>query len=156
MIKKSPKPLAPGSGRIIAVCLSPVRGTPKVQVPRIDLRAFWGAEGDAHAGPWHRQLSLLANESADLVRKEGLDILPGAFGENIVTAGIELQFLRVGARLRVGAAEIELTQVGKECHDHCEIFKRVGMCVMPSQGVFCRVIQSGPVSPGDVIELVPD
>lgn len=156
MTEKSPESHRQSTGRVVAVCISRARGTPKVCVQSIELRASWGAVGDAHAGPWHRQLSLLADESAELIREKGLVIPPGAFGENILTAGVELHTLRVGAVLRIGSAEVEVTQIGKACHDRCEIFERVGTCVMPTHGVFARVTRTGTAGPDDPVEVISD
>ncbi len=142
-------------GKIEAICTSPERGTAKFPAARAVLRASWGVEGDAHAGDWHRQVSLLAKERVDEFRARGAEVSDGAFGENLLTSGLDLQALRVGARLRCGPALLEITQIGKDCHSHCEIYKRVGDCIMPRAGLFARVLEGGPIAVGDTIDVVP-
>ena len=138
---------------VIAVCVSERRGVRKREVPRIELKRNYGILGDAHAGNWHRQLSLLARESVDTMRQPGLNLSPGAFAENIVTEGIELKTLPVGTRLRVGPALLEVTQIGKECHNDCAIKQAAGKCVMPTEGIFAIVLEEGTICPGDEIRL---
>lgn len=138
---------------VIAVCVSERRGVRKREVPRIELKRSYGILGDAHAGNWHRQLSLLARESVDTMRQPGLNLSPGAFAENIVTEGIELKTLPVGTRLRVGPALLEVTQIGKECHNDCAIKQAAGKCVMPTEGIFAIVLEEGAICPGDEIRL---
>jgi MOSC domain-containing protein YiiM len=138
---------------VIAVCISERRGVRKREVPRIELKRSYGILGDAHAGNWHRQLSLLARESVDTMRQPGLNLSPGAFAENIVTEGIELKTLPVGTRLRVGPALLEVTQIGKECHNECAIKQAAGKCVMPTEGIFAIVLEEGTICPGDEIRL---
>jgi len=139
--------------RVIAVCRSDTKGVSKVPIPEGTLREGYGLEGDAHAdGGWHRQVSLLAVESIEKMRALGLDLKPGDFAENITTEGIELLSLPVGTRLHVGEEVIlEISQIGKECHTGCAIFKQVGKCIMPKEGVFARVIKGGRVKAGDEI-----
>jgi len=139
----------------VAVCISDRTGIPKTEIEAGTLRADWGLEGDAHAGAWHRQVSLLAEESIAKVKATGLDVAHGAFAENIVTAGLVLYELPVGARLRVGPALCEITQIGKECHAHCAIYEITGDCVMPREGIFVRVLEGGAVRAGDTIEVLP-
>ncbi len=142
-------------GSVLAVCISEQKGTPKTDVGRGLLVADHGLQGDAHAGPWHRQVSFLAQESADKVRAQGLEIGPGAFAENILTAGLELFSLPIGTRLRVGPeALLEVTQIGKVCHTGCAIRALTGDCVMPREGIFARVLRGGPVQVGDTIEVL--
>lgn len=141
---------------VVAVCLSEKKGTPKHPVPALELRLGIGAPGDAHAGPWHRQVSLLAEESVDQMRAAGLELPPGIFAENILTRGLELKSLPVGTVLRVGTALLAVTQIGKECHTDCAIRQAVGRCVMPTDGVFAVVLKSGTVRPGDEIEAVEE
>ena len=112
-----------------------------------------GIQGDAHAGAGHRQVSLLAEESIEKIRARGVAVRPGAFAENVTTAGVDLGCLRVGDRLRIGDCELEVTQIGKECHDRCEIFRRAGDCVMPREGVFARVLVGGTIRVGDPIRV---
>ena len=139
--------------RVIAVCISERKGVRKNEVPEIRLKREHGILGDAHAGNWHRQLSLLARESVDTMRQPGLNLSPGAFAENIVTEGIELKTLPVGTRLRVGPALLEVTQIGKECHNDCAIKQAAGKCVMPTEGIFAIVLEEGTICPGDEIRL---
>mgnify|MGYP004602424555 FL=1 len=139
--------------KVLAVCISEKKGTQKKPVDSIKIRRDWGIEGDAHAGNWHRQISLLANESVDKVRHILPDIQPGAFAENILTEGITLHTLPVGTRLKLGETEMEVTQIGKECHQGCAIRKLTGDCVMPREGIFCKVIAEGEIRPGDALEV---
>ena len=139
--------------RVAAVCISERKGTMKHPVPEIRLRKRHGIEGDAHAGDWHRQVSLLANESVDKMREKFPDIPAGAFAENILTDGISLYTLPVGTRLRVGETLLEVTQIGKECHADCAIRQQVGDCVMPREGIFAIVLEEGAVRPGDAITV---
>ena len=138
---------------VIAVCISEKKGTVKHPVPHIDVRVHHGIVGDAHAGNWHRQISLLADESVDTMRALGLTLSPGAFAENILTRGIELKTLPIGTRLRVGDALLEVTQIGKECHNDCEIKKTTGKCVMPTEGIFAVVLEEGRIQSGDTITV---
>lgn len=140
------------SGCIVAVSVSDRKGIKKENRPRGRLTEDLGLDGDAHAGPWHRQVSLLAMESIDKIRTQGLILRPGDFAENITTMGICLHRLPVGYRIRLGeTALLEVTQIGKECHQRCSIFHQVGDCVMPREGIFARVIRGGWISPGDPI-----
>jgi len=141
-------------GRVISVNVSPGKGERKKPVERVVLRREHGIEGDGHAGPWHRQVSLLAQESIDKMVALGLDVGPGDFAENITTAGIDVPELPVGTRLALGTAEVEVTQIGKVCHDRCAIFYQAGDCVMPRDGVFVRVLAGGEVAPGDGIRVL--
>lgn len=143
------------SGKIVAVCTSQKKGTRKQDVGAGELVAGAGLAGDAHAGPWHRQVSLLALESIEKMRALGLDVGPGDFAENLTTEGIELVALPVGTRLAIGPQALgEVTQIGKECHSRCAIYYEAGDCVMPREGIFIRVLHGGPVRVGDVIEVV--
>ncbi|MBQ9458860.1 MAG: cyclic pyranopterin monophosphate synthase MoaC [Oscillospiraceae bacterium] len=139
--------------KVLAVCVSERKGEKKHPVDEIALRLNHGIVGDAHAGDWHRQVSLLANESVDKMREKGLALEPGDFAENILTEGITLRTLPVGTRLRVGEALLEVTQIGKECHSDCEIKKKVGVCVMPAEGIFAVVKKEGVVRAGDEIAI---
>jgi len=140
-------------GTVEAVCISAKKGTIKKEVPEINLKEGWGITGDAHAGDWHRQVSLLAGESIDAVKKKLPHLKHGVFAENIVCRGIELTALAIGDRLRLGAEVVlEVTQIGKECHNAgCAIKKATGDCIMPREGVFARVVRGGAVRPGDRI-----
>ena len=141
-------------GKIVAVCISDRKGIQKREVPSIELRVGLGVVGDAHAGNWHRQLSLLAEETVDLMRGLGFDLPPGAFAENLLTRGLGLKTLPVGTVLRAGTALLAVTQIGKECHTDCAIKKTAGRCVMPTDGIFAVVLKDGTVSPGDDISIV--
>lgn len=146
--------LKKGVGRVVAVCTSTEKGVPKENVHSALLLSEWGLEGDAHAGGWHRQVSLLAVESIEKMRQGGLELRPGDFAENITTEGIELTRLPVGTRLKAGDEVIlEVTQIGKRCHTGCAIFQKVGQCIMPLEGIFARVVQGGIVREGDPIAV---
>jgi cyclic pyranopterin phosphate synthase len=143
-------------GQIVAVSASHRKGQKKSNLAECDLLKDKGVEGDAHAGDWHRQVSLLAMESIAKIRDKGIDVAPGDFAENITTSGIGIWELELGTRLAVGSqAELEITQIGKECHDRCAIYHQVGDCVMPREGIFARVIRGGKVKPGDTIRVLP-
>jgi len=142
-------------GKIKAISISKDRGTRKYNVPSAELKAAFGLEGDAHAANWHRQISLLAEESIAKMRAKGASVSEGDFAENITTEGIDLQSLTTGSKLRLGAAaEVEVTQFGKECHSRCEIFRQVGDCIMPREGVFAKVTKPGLIKTGDTIEVL--
>ena len=141
-------------GKVVAVCISEKKGTQKTEVPSITLVPDWGIDGDAHAGKWHRQVSLLSVEKIDAFRARGAEVDNGAFGENIIVEGFDLRTLPVGTKFRIGDALLELTQIGKECHEHCAIYHQVGDCIMPREGVFTVVIEGGAVKAGDTIEMI--
>jgi MOSC domain-containing protein YiiM len=142
-------------GEVVAVCISKDKGEKKRPVQSVLLREEWGIEGDAHAGNWPRQVSLLASESVKKMEDKGLSLGAGDFAENITTSGIDLLKLSIGAKLTLGdQVELEITQIGKECHDKCAIFEQVGFCVMPEEGVFARVLKGGSVRQGDQIRMV--
>jgi MOSC domain-containing protein YiiM len=139
---------------VVSVNVSAKKGTRKKPAPAIALILGHGVAGDAHAGDWHRQVSLLAQESIDTMTTKDLRLSPGDFAENITSRGIDLWSLPVGTRLRLGSdALVEVTQIGKECHLGCEIRRQVGDCVMPRQGIFARVLREGTVRPGDPIAI---
>ena len=141
--------------RVVSVNISERKGQQKHPVEAIELRLRHGIVGDAHAGDWHRQISLLAEESIDTMRAAApVPLEPGVFAENINTFGIDLKHLSVGTRLRIGETEVEVTQIGKECHNDCAIKKAVGRCVMPTDGIFAVVLREGTVRPGDEIEIL--
>ncbi|GAM11478.1 MOSC domain protein [Geobacter sp. OR-1] len=142
------------SAKVVAVCISQNKGERKTPVDRVELRENHGIAGDAHAGEWHRQVSLLALESIAKMQALGLDVTTGDFAENITTQGIDLPSLPVGTRLTVGETLLEVTQIGKECHTRCAIFYQAGDCVMPKEGIFARVLQGGFVAPGCKIEIL--
>lgn len=141
-------------GKVVAVCVSLSKGERKTPVAAVELQEEHGIVGDAHAGPWHRQVSLLAQESIDKMRALGLDVTTGDFAENITTEGLDLPGLPIGTRLKIGETELEVTQIGKECHTRCAIFHQAGDCVMPKEGIFARVLRGGTVHPGDSIAVV--
>ncbi len=136
------------SGRILALSVSRKKGIPKTNVSSVVLREEWGIVGDAHAGPWHRQVSLLAMESIRTMQEKGLKVRAGAFAENITTEFLDLPSLRVGDRIHIGDTELEVTQIGKECHARCAIYYRAGDCVMPRAGIFARVVRGGVIAVG--------
>ncbi|MDO4581691.1 MAG: MOSC domain-containing protein [Bacillota bacterium] len=144
---------APQTGEVLAVCLSEAKGTPKQDVGQGELIAGHGLQGDAHAGDWHRQVSLLSWDKIEEFRARGAQVADGAFGENLIVAGIDFKALPLGTRMRVGAAELELTQIGKECHHGCVIFQTMGDCIMPREGVFARVLRGGAVKAGDILHI---
>ena len=142
-------------GKVLAICRSDRRGTQKYQVQEAVLKENWGIEGDAHAGNWHRQVSLLAFEKIDEFRKKGGDVDFGAFGENIVAEGYDLKKIPVGSEVRIGECLLRVTQIGKECHDHCAIYNQVGDCIMPREGIFAEVLKGGTIHAGDEMEITP-
>ena len=142
-------------GNIIAVCTSSVKGVQKKNVGTVKLVADWGIEGDAHAGKWHRQVSLLSHDKIEEFRAKGAEVEDGAFGENLVVSGIDFRVLPVGTRFAVNDVLLELTQIGKECHSGCEIYKKMGDCIMPREGVFARVLSGGNISVGDTLTVLP-
>lgn len=144
------------AGTVTAICISEKRGTQKKTVDTARLRTDWGIEGDAHAGHWHRQVSLLSQEEIDAFRAEDADVYPGAFGENLAVQGIPLKVLPVGTRLQCGSVLLEVTQIGKDCHSHCTIYYQMGKCIMPSNGIFARVLQEGEISVRDTIQVLPE
>ena len=138
---------------IQAICTSERRGTPKTPLSSARLLTDFGIEGDAHAGHWHRQVSLLGAEKINAFNEKGANVAPGAFGENLVVEGFDFRALPVGTLLRCGPVLLEMTQIGKECHSHCEIYKKMGDCIMPREGVFARVLRGGTISVGDELTI---
>jgi TatD DNase family protein len=136
-------------GKVLAVCTSPERGTVKRNVGRAEFVAGYGIQGDAHAGAWHRQVSLLAHEKIAAFRETGAEVADGDFGENLVVEGIDFSGLPLGTVLCCGEAVLEITQIGKECRSRCQIFDRMGDCIMPREGAFARVIKGGSICAGD-------
>ncbi len=142
-------------GTIKGICISEAKGTQKHQVPSAELIEEWGIKNDAHAGAWHRQVSLLGLEQIEDFRARGAEVDFGAFGENLIVDGYRMKSLPVGTRLTVGSdILLEITQIGKECHSHCEIYKKMGDCIMPREGVFARVLKGGTVKTGDDITVI--
>ena len=142
-------------GKIMAVCISEKRGTQKKNIEKVRLIENFGLEGDAHGGNWHRQVSLLSYEKVRAFEEKGISVEDGAFGENLLVEGFDFKTLPVGTRFRCGDALLEMTQIGKECHSHCEIYQAVGECIMPREGVFARVLHGGEIQIGDEMEIVP-
>ena len=142
-------------GKVIAVCTSDRKGIQKKDVSTAHFSTEWGIDGDAHAGKWHRQISLLSADKIEAFNKRGANVIPGAFGENLVVEGFDFRALPVGTLLRCNDVLLEMTQIGKECHSHCEIYKKMGDCIMPREGVFARVLEPGTISVGDEMTIVP-
>lgn len=141
-------------GTVKAVCISDLKGIQKSETTSITLEVERGIEGDAHAGPWHRQVSLLSFEKVEEFKARGAEVSNGSFGENIIVEGFDLKKLPIGTRFSCNDVVLELTQIGKECHAHCAIYHKMGDCIMPREGVFTRVINGGTISTGDAIEVV--
>jgi MOSC domain-containing protein YiiM len=149
------KSLTSNTGRVKAVSISPKKGVKKTNISQGTLLENCGFEYDAHAGNWHRQVSLLAIESIDKIRQQGLNVGPGDFAENITTEGLALWNIPVGTRLQIGRQVLlEVTQIGKECHNRCAIYDQVGDCVMPKEGIFAKVITGGAIKPEDPIQVL--
>lgn len=140
-------------GKIIAICTSDIKGIQKSGVEKATFVVEHGIQNDAHAGPWHRQVSLLSHEAIEDFRSKGAEVSDGAFGENIVVSGIVLHELPVGTKLRANNVLFEVTQIGKECHQHCQIFHKMGDCIMPRLGIFARVIEGGEIGKDDEITI---
>ena len=136
-------------GKVIAVCTSERKRLQKSDVKSAHFTTEWGIDGDAHAGKWHRQISLLSADKIAAFNEKGANVIPGAFGENLVVEGFDFRSLPVGTLLRCGDVLLEMTQIGKQCHSHCEIYKKMGDCIMPREGVFARVIEPGTITVGD-------
>lgn len=140
--------------KIVSVAVSKKKGTRKKIVNEALLIRDHGIEGDAHAGPWHRQVSFLAAESIENARRQGLEVTFGDFAENIATSGIAWQEIPLGTQLRLGdSVLVEVTQIGKECHNRCAIYYMAGDCIMPKEGIFARVLEGGKIRPGDMIRV---
>ncbi len=145
------------TGTVKAVCTSKKKGTEKQAVERIHVRPNHGIDGDAHGGNWHRQVSLLSYDKVKAFNQRGANVGHGAFGENLVVEGVDFKTLPVGSRFLVGTAELRMTQIGKECHSHCAIYKRMGECIMPHEGVFAEVLKEGDIAAGDELTVIfPD
>jgi MOSC domain-containing protein YiiM len=139
---------------IVAVCLSEKKGTPKKAIDKVLLKEDFGLSGDAHAGNWHRQVSLLDYGKVEEFNAKGAGVDHGAFGENLLVSGLDLRNLPIGTKLKIGPATLEVTQIGKECHSRCQIYDRVGDCIMPREGIFAKVLQGGEVKKGDEVKVV--
>ena len=141
-------------GKVTAVCISEKKGTQKRNVHEALFIEDFGLENDAHAGKWHRQVSLLSYEKIQDFKKKGAPVEDGAFGENLIVSGIDFKNLPVGTRFQSGDVVMEMTQIGKECHSGCEIYKIMGDCIMPREGVFARVIRGGRIREGDELTVL--
>lgn len=141
-------------GKVISVNISEIRGIQKHNVGRAKLIEDYGIENDAHAGKWHRQVSLLSHEKIEAFRAKGAEVKDGAFGENIVVSGIDFKTLPVGTRFQCNDVILEMTQIGKECHHGCEIFQKMGECIMPREGVFAKIIHGGEIAVGDEMTIL--
>lgn len=141
-------------GKVVAVCISEKKGTQKVNIGKAEFIENFGLQNDAHAGNWHRQVSLLSNDKIEAFRAKGIDIVYGAFGENLVVEDIDFAKLPIGTRFQCKEVILELTQIGKKCHNECEIFKKVGDCIMPREGVFARVLHGGVIEVGDDLLVI--
>jgi len=142
------------TAQVVAVNISKQKGVQKTPVAEVQLQENHGIVGDAHSGDWHRQVSLLAEESIDKMRRMGLDVDPGAFAENITTRGVDLVSMPIGTRLVLGDTLLEVTQIGKECHSRCAIYHQAGDCVMPKEGIFAKVIRGGVVQAGSAVQIL--
>jgi len=143
--------------KLVSIAVSSKKGMSKQPVEEALLIRDHGIEGDAHAGPWHRQVSFLTSESIDRVRRDGFDVRFGSFAENLATLGINWSEIPVGARLKLGAsALVEITQIGKKCHSKCAIYHQQGDCIMPREGIFAKVIEGGAIRCGDRISIVDE
>jgi MOSC domain-containing protein YiiM len=141
-------------GRVLAVNISEAKGTKKTNIRSCDVVKDHGLKGDAHAGPWHRQISLLANESIEKMKAMGLKVGYGDFAENITTEGIDLVHLPIGTTMRIGdSVLLRVTQIGKECHTRCAIYYQAGDCVMPKEGIFAEVLSEGEIKAGDEVVI---
>ena len=143
-------------GNVIAVCISEKKGVQKKNVGSARFIEDWGIENDAHAGTWHRQVSLLSHDRVEEFRARGAVVEDGAFGENLVVSGFDFKNLPVGTKFRCNDVLLEMTQIGKQCHAHCEIYKVMGDCIMPLEGVFARVLHGGTISVGDTLSIVEE
>lgn len=141
-------------GVLKGICISEKKGTKKREVSEVFLKENWGLEGDAHAGHWHRQVSLLSSEKIDAFREKGAKVVYGDFGENLIVDGFDFRSLPVGTRFRIGEAILEMSQIGKECHSHCAIYQTMGDCIMPREGVFAVVKKAGCIRVGDSVECL--
>ncbi len=141
------------AGKVLAVCISSKKGTRKYKILQAEVIKNYGIKGDAHAGKWHRQISIL--DKSSILKLKDIKAEPGMFGENIVSEGINPSSVNIGMLLKVGKSVIlKITQIGKECHEECEIKKLTGKCIMPLEGIFCKVIEGGIIKPGDRIEIL--
>ena len=141
-------------GKITGICISEKRGVQKHLITEANIVCDWGIEGDAHGGKWHRQISLLSKEKVDAFKAKGADIHPGSFGENLIVEGVDFSSMPVGTRFVIGDVVLEMTQIGKECHNHCLIYKTMGDCIMPREGVFAEVITGWHIKIGQEVTCI--
>ena len=142
-------------GKLIAINISEKRGTEKKEIQEAQLVTDFGIAGDAHAGKWHRQVSLLSFEKIEDFKARGARIENGAFGENLIVSGFDFKTLPLGTRFQIGDTLLEMTQIGKQCHSHCAIYQRMGECIMPKEGVFAVVLKGGTIKKGDEVTMIP-
>lgn len=141
--------------KITSIAISKKKGTRKTRIDKVIVKKEHGIEGDAHSGPWHRQVSFLASESIEAARKNGLNVTFGDFAENFATEGVDWKKIPVGTHLKLGDNTlVEVTQIGKECHNRCAIYYQAGDCIMPKEGIFARVLEGGDVQTGDPVEII--
>jgi len=141
--------------KIISIATSKKKGTRKTIVDSVLVKKDYGIEGDAHSGPWHRQVSFLSSESIEAAKSRGLDVTFGDFAENFATEGIDWMKIPIGTRLKLGESTlVEVTQIGKECHNKCAIYYQAGDCIMPREGIFARVLEGGTVNNGDNVQIL--
>lgn len=140
--------------KVMAVCISEKKGTAKINIRECEVIEGFGLKNDAHGGKWHRQVSLLSYEKIEDFKRRGGDVIDGSFGENIIVSGIDLRTLPVGTIIKINEVVLKVTQIGKECHSHCEIFHRVGECIMPKEGIFAEVVHGGIIKEGDSVEVI--
>ena len=143
-------------GTVHAICISEKKGTQKYEIPEVKVIEDFGLENDAHAGKWHRQVSLLGLERIEEFRARGADIPFGAFGENLVISGFDFKFLPIGTKFQCNDVVLELTQIGKECHHGCQIRRQMGDCIMPREGVFCKVLKGGTIRKNDNFSVITE
>lgn len=144
------------AGQVKAICLSEKKGTAKMPVEKIEVIENHGFKNDAHAGSWHRQVSLLSYETREEFKKMGSTVEDGAFGENLLISGIDFNEIEIGTRLKIGDVILEITQLGKSCHNHCAIYHQVGKCIMPTNGLFSRVLKGGTIQLNDSVEVLKE
>lgn len=140
--------------KVMAVCISEKKGTAKINIHECEVIEGFGLKNDAHGGKWHRQVSLLSYEKIEDFKRRGGDVIDGSFGENIIVSGIDLRTLPVGTIIKINEVVLKVTQIGKECHSHCEIFHRVGECIMPKEGIFAEVVHGGIIKEDDSVEVI--
>ncbi len=141
-------------GKVIAICISEKRGIQKTNIHEAKFIENFGIENDAHAGDWHRQISLLSYDKIKEFNEKGAGVIDGAFGENLVVEGFDFKQLPVGTKFSCNDVLLEMTQIGKECHTHCEIYKKMGECIMPKEGVFAKVLHGGVIKEGDELIML--